>query len=118
MKSKYSIYIYHVAREDEWCEHILQTDNPKEAIESWMKESSKHPTMVAIDTTRYEYAKELLHYARNNISWLKDVYSKNTCPYKWDYIKNGVYKKDISFKEHIYYDKEYAPDQIFPFCLG
>ena len=118
---KYEVYIYHIAREDHWSEHVLRTDNPREAIEKWAEIACKHPTMAAIDTTKKEYAIELITYANTNKHWFEEVCSQSGFPYKWEYISKAVYDEwfgDCDDFHEYEYDGEYYPDQVYPFCLG
>ena len=120
-RKKYEVYIYHVANEDEWCEYVLRTDDPREAIEKWVDISHDNPTMAAIDTTRREYAYKLIDYAYKNMEWLNDLCHKKRCPYTWAYINDGVgtkYQTGCDTFHETEINGEYYPDQIYPFCLG
>ena len=120
-RKKYEVYIYHVANEDQWCEYVLRTNNPREAIEKWADIACKNPTMAAIDTTQRIYALELVTCAHVNKNWFEEICSQPGFPYKWDYISGAIHDtwwdECQSFHEYEY-DGEYYPDQVYPFCLG
>lgn len=120
-RKKYEVYIYHVANEDTWCEYVLRTNNPREAIEKWAEIACEHPTMAAIDTTQRVFALELVTYAHVNKHWFEEICNKPSFPYKWDYISGAIHdtwwNECQSFDEYEY-DGDYYPDQVYPFCLG
>ena len=115
-RRKYEVYIYHMVREDTWSEYVLRTDSPKDAIERWIVESCNNPMMVAIDTTRTQYALDLIEWARENKEWIKERCEAMNNPYKWEYLEKGIDGR-CTFHEDMYNGK-YEPDQIYPFCLG
>lgn len=120
--AKFIVDVYFEVNEDSWTEVKYKGNSPRKAIEEWAKLERKYPTMVSINVCRRAEAMELIEYAYNNMEWVKEVCSTVGFPYVWEHVENGIergYSNECSsFHEYQLWDGEYAPDQVYPFCLG
>lgn len=98
---------------DEPCYESVKTNEPKEAIEKWFDFGRKYPMCANIQCATNEDAKQLLLYANENQEYVRSMYDKG-CPYKWDWILNGIQQGIKSKRPLLQWDM----DSVFPFCMG
>lgn len=91
----------------------VKTDDIKLAIETWFNYGKKYPLCANIQCATNEDAKQLLLYANANLDYVRSLYDKG-CPYKWDWILNGI-QQGIKSKRPLL---QWEMDSVFPFCMG
>ena len=93
----------------------VYTDDPKKAIEAWLKAEDMHPSDAAIMTNKPEYEMELCRWVIENEDIFRTMYLAHRCPYKYDWLIDCA--NDHKDRAGGFYKYDY-PDQISPFSYG
>lgn len=101
------------------CEHApsFSTEYPEVAIKKWFEMEEKYPMDCAIYAYNKNDAIELVNFAASNQSWFKKLYDRYNCPYKWDWMINGVLQSAERGCPYFLGNGEFG-DQIGPFSYG
>ena len=91
------------------------TEDPREAIITWLKLSQKAPTSISIDTNKNAAADELLAWVVDNEEEFRDLCAQYKAPYKVDYLVDACKRGN----RHDFEKGKYNyPDQVHPFSIG
>ena len=91
------------------------TEDPREAIITWLKLSQKAPTSISIDTNKNAAADELLAWVVDNEEEFRDLCAQYKAPYKVDYLVDACKRGN----RHDFEKSKYNyPDQVHPFSIG
>lgn len=93
-------------------------DDPGKAVEAWFKLEQKHRGDVAIMCEKRDDAVRLLDWCDRNRDFIEDWHSKYDCPYKLEWILDGIDKNLDNGCKYFYEDKYGYGDQISPFSYG
>lgn len=93
-------------------------DDPGKAVEAWFKLEQKHRGDVAIMCEKRDDAVRLLDWCDRNRDFIEDWHSKYNCPYKLEWILDGIDKNLDNGCKYFYEDKYGYGDQISPFSYG
>jgi hypothetical protein len=93
---------------------IMETDDPKKAIEMWFRVGQKFPSCTDLMTKTKADACVLLREATPE--YLTELYSQYKCPYKLEYLISSV-QQGLSRGGGDFYASEFG-DSIYPFCCG
>ena len=94
--------------------NIVDTDDPRKALEAWFRLCKKFPMCTDICTTTKAYERELLEAA--TAEYLTELYEKYPIGYKLEYLINSVQDALTRGKSGLI-ESEFG-DSIFPFCSG
>ena len=97
--------------------HTYNTDDPKDAIEMWIRMQKEDPTNVCISCATKEQALALLK--AGTAKYLTEIYNKFPgCPYKLDWLIDECKRKIEDGCRGFYEDKYGYGDSVHPFGIG